>query len=57
MNTTDHVFEKPTSQGSQGVLPRRLLNANLLRRWVAEWGDGGRRREEQSEPPWRLAPS
>jgi transposase-like protein len=26
------------------------MNANLLRRWVAEWGDGGRRREEQSEP-------
>jgi len=26
------------------------INANLLRRWVAEWGDGGRRREEQSEP-------
>ncbi|NCW51198.1 MAG: hypothetical protein EBV89_07990, partial [Betaproteobacteria bacterium] len=26
------------------------INANLLRRWVAEWGDGGRRLEEQSEP-------
>jgi transposase-like protein len=25
-------------------------DANLLRRWVAEWGDGGRPREEQSEP-------
>jgi transposase-like protein len=27
------------------------MNANLLRRWVAEWGDGTQRdREEQSEP-------
>ena len=26
------------------------INANLLRRWVAEWGDGPQGREAQSEP-------
>ena len=26
------------------------INANLLRRWVAEWGDGTQGREAQSEP-------
>ena len=33
MNITDHVFEKPKSLGSQGVLPRRLRIIMLLGAW------------------------
>ena len=37
MNTTDHVFEKPTSQDSQGVLPRRLQAAYQINELIDEF--------------------